>query len=138
MVPWGGEPIRVFLVAEHAALRQSLEMLLAEDGMVICQWAEDAATALQDMPAGADVVIVGLSGRGQSGVDLLRAMASRAGYPPSLVLSVNDDAPSIRQAMEAGARGYVTNREAPEHLANAVRKVAAGRTWSPLLAERQD
>lgn len=134
MVPSRVAPIRIFLVAEHAALRQSLEMLLAEEGIVICEWAGDAATALRSLPAGADAVIVGLSGGGQGGLDLLREMSSRVGSPPGIVLSANDDAPSIRQALEAGARGYVTNREAPETLAHAIREVIAGRTCAPRLA----
>lgn len=138
MAPSGGTPIRVFLVAEHADLRQSLEMLLVEEGMVICRWASDAATALRYMPAEADVVIMGLSRGGEGGLGLLRAMASRPGSPPGLVLSANDDAQSVVQARNAGARGYVTNREAPETLARAIREVIAGRTWSPLLEKKQD
>jgi len=122
-----GEPIRIFLVTEHPALRQSLEMLLVMEGMVVCRLASDTATALRDLPSDADVVIVGLSGGGEGGLALLREMGLRTGHPPCLVLSANDDAQSVRRALAAGARGYVTNRAAPASLAHAVREVAAGR-----------
>lgn len=133
MASSGGTPIQIFLVTEHAALRQSVEMLLAEEGMVIGPWADDAASALRALPAGADVVIVGLSGGGEGGLALLREVASRPDFPPCIVLSVNDDDASIRRAMAAGARGYVTNREAPEVLARVIREVMAGRVCAPRL-----
>lgn len=133
MASSGGAPIQIFLVTEHAALRQSVEMLLAEEGMVIGPWADDTASALRALPAGADVVIMGLSGGGEGGLALLREVASRPDFPPCIVLSVNDDDASIRRAMAAGARGYVTNREAPEVLARVIREVMAGRVCAPRL-----
>ncbi len=133
MASSGGAPIQIFLVTEHAALRQSVEMLLAEEGMVIGPGADDTASALRALPAGADVVIMGLSGGGEGGLALLREVASRPDFPPCIVLSVNDDDASIRRAMAAGARGYVTNREAPEVLARVIREVMAGRVCAPRL-----
>ena len=134
----GETSIQIFLVTEHAALRQSVGMLLAEEGMVIGPWADDAASALRALPAGADAVIVGLSGGGEGGLALLREVTSRPDSPPCIVLSVNDDDASIRRALEAGARGYVTNREAPEVLARVVREVVAGRLCAPRLKVVQE
>ncbi|MGA9752036.1 MAG: response regulator [Acidobacteriota bacterium] len=138
MASSGGASVKIFMITEHAALRQSVEMLLAEEGMVFGPWADDAASALRALPAGADVVIVGLSGGGEGGLALLREVASRPNFPPCIVLSVNDDDASIRRALAAGARGYVTNREAPEVLAGVIREVIAGRTCAPRLKVVQE
>lgn len=126
-----GSPIQIFLIAEHAILRQNLGILLEGEGMVLCGWAEEASTAIDAIPVGTDLVIVGLSGRGQGGAEMVRELGSRPGSPPSLVLSSNDDDFSIRQAFAAGARGYVTNREAPRLLAHAIREVVQGRKELP-------
>jgi DNA-binding NarL/FixJ family response regulator len=130
----GSRPIRVFLVAEHAVLRQNLALLLEEEGMVICGVAGGASEALRAMPAETDVAIVALSGTRQGVLQLVREIGSRPGAPPSLVLSVDDDDCSVRAALAAGARGYVPNRRASEVLAYAVREAVAGRTSTPPLA----
>jgi len=49
---------------------------------------------------------------------------------------MHDDAVHVRRALAAGARGYITKREAPRDLARAVRDVMEG--WmliSPRAAE---
>lgn len=133
----GPTPIRVFLVAEHAALRMNLALLLVGEGMGLSGSSGETATALCAMPATTDVVIVVLSDQRQEALDLVRELASRPGSPPGLVLSAADDDYSIREALAAGARGYVPSRRASAILPHAIREVAAGRIWvpAPSLAE---
>jgi DNA-binding NarL/FixJ family response regulator len=53
-----------------------------------------------------------------------------------LVCSSREDPGFVRRALAAGARGYITKREAPRDLARAVRNVLEG--WmliSPRAAE---
>ena len=45
---------------------------------------------------------------------------------PVLVCSMHEDAVHVRRALAAGARGYITKREAPRDLARAVRDVMEG------------
>lgn len=127
----GPKPIRVFLVAEHAALRQNIGMLLAGEGIVVCGWTDEAGAALRKIPPKADLVLIGLSGGEPGGLTLLREMSACPGLPPGLVLSAHDDACAIGLAFAAGARGYVPNRQASEVLAHAIREVVAGRDYIP-------
>ena len=130
--------MRVFLVAEHSALRKSIEILLADEGLEVCSWAAHGVSALGELCLKSDVVVVSLSGGGEGGLDLVREIGARPGSPPRIVLSPDDDIQSIRRAFAAGARGYVTNRDAPEALADAVREVYAGRVYEPRLRVNHD
>jgi DNA-binding NarL/FixJ family response regulator len=132
----GSRPIRVFLFAEHPALRQNLALLLEKEGMVICGSAADPSETQRGIPADTDVVIVGLSTARVGALQLLREITSRPDAPPILVLSVYEDHYSIHQTIAAGASGYVPNRQASEVLAHAISEVVAGRTWVPLSAQR--
>ena len=61
----------------------------------------------------------------------------RARNIPVLVCSMHEEPSYIRRALAAGARGYITKREAPRELARAVRDVLEG--WmliSPRAAEK--
>ncbi len=77
MDPPTAKPVRVFLVAEHSALRKSLEMLLEDEGLAVCSAAPSGAGVLSELSAGADVMVVGLSGGWEGGLDLIRELASR-------------------------------------------------------------
>jgi two-component system, NarL family, invasion response regulator UvrY len=46
-----------------------------------------------------------------------------------LVLSMHDDEAHVTRALQAGASGYVTKNAPPEELLEAIRRVAAGRTY---------
>jgi DNA-binding NarL/FixJ family response regulator len=127
----GTAPIRVFVVTQHAALSQNLNLLLEAQGLVPCGRAGDGAGALRTMPTDTDVVVVGVFAGGPGAFELVRELSRRPGAPPVLVLSVHDDEAAIRGALEAGARGYLPNRKASELLGHAVREVASGRIWTP-------
>ncbi len=128
--PGGTTPVRVFVVNERAALVQNLVLLLEAQGFLPCGWAGDTAEALRTMPAGTDVVVVGVFAGGPGAFAPVSELAGRPGTPPVLVLSVHDDDTAIRRALEAGARGYLPNRKASELLGHAVREVASGRVFT--------
>jgi two-component system, NarL family, response regulator DevR len=123
--------IQVFLVTGHEVLRDNLGLLLEAEDMVLCGSASDPAAALGAMPAETDLVIVGPSAGGQGSLRLVEEMAARAGSPPVLVLAVDAAAHTVRRALAAGARGYVSSRGASTALVQAIREVAAGRTYVP-------
>ena len=61
--------------------------------------------------------------------------AIRAAGPAVLVLSASDKPATVRNAIRAGALGYVLKSEATAQVRAAIRAVAAGKDWiSPRLA----
>jgi DNA-binding NarL/FixJ family response regulator len=132
----GSSPVRVFLVAEHTALCQSLALLLEGEGMVVRTATGMTARAPREIPPGTDVVIVALPTAGPEDLRRLREICSHPAAPPTIVVSPDDDVHSIRAALAAGARAHVPNRRVSEVLVYAVRALVAGGCWRPGSAAR--
>ncbi len=79
--------------------------------------------------ANAQLIVVDLTLEQGSGLDLLRAAATLCPHSRFVVYSVHEDGDKVRQAMQAGAMGYVTKREDPDVLLNALQEVGAGRRF---------
>ena len=63
-------------------------------------------------------------GVAQSGIELIKKLRARG--LAVLVYSMHESSTVIRRALDAGAGGYVTKREAAESLADAIQAVLAG------------
>ena len=68
-----------------------------------------------------DLVILDISLRGVSGIDLLKDLRIHWPKLPVLVLSMHDEMLYAERALRAGARGYVMKQEATETIVTAVR-----------------
>jgi len=138
-----GRPIRVFVVDDHALVREGTVQLLAqeEEFSVVGQagTGEEALTLLESLRP--DVALVDVNLPGMSGLDLVREIAAR-GVPVSvLIVSAYDDYAYITEALEIGVSGYLLKTASGRELVDAVRAVADGifvldRGVSSLLARR--
>jgi DNA-binding NarL/FixJ family response regulator len=118
----------LMIVDDHPIMREGLaQMLSQEEDLHICGQYEEASRAFeaigQIMP---DIVLVDLSLKGSSGLELIKNI--KANYPKVLilVLSMYDEALYAERVLRAGASGYVMKQEATERVLNAVRQVLAG------------
>jgi two-component system invasion response regulator UvrY len=130
--------IRVLLADDHAVVRAGFRRLL-EQMPGICVVAEAASGDEAYRAFGEcspDVAVMDLSMPGMGGLEAIRRIIGR--YPEAriLVFSMYETAAFAQQSLKAGARGYVTKASAPEVLVEAVRAIAAGRTFvSPEMAQ---
>lgn len=121
--------IRVLLADDHPVVRAGYRRLLEQacDIQVVAE-AADGDTAytlvLQTLP---DVLVTDLSMPGGGGLELIRRVMLRLPASRVLVFSMHDSTALARQALEAGARGFLTKGSAPESLVDAVRALHAGR-----------
>jgi len=131
----GSAPARILLVDDHPAVRQGLALLLHQEGFVVCGETESMAETLAILnEAAPDLVVVDLSLRGESGLELIRTLRNR--QCATLVYSMHDDAAHVEQAFAAGGGGYVTKRELSETLLEGIRQVMAGQRYlSPQTAQ---
>jgi len=131
------KPLRVFLVDDHHAVRQGLALVLERSGVRVAGEAGDRAAALSQLEAVAcDVAIIDLTLGDESGVALIRELRALRPGLRVLVYSMHEERWQIEEALEAGAHGYVTKRDACEHFHAAIAEVAAGRTYlSPRVAQ---
>ncbi len=126
---------RILVVDDHADVRHGLALVLAEEGAGACREAagrEEALEAAAREPP--DVALVDLSLAYDDALALIAELCAR--NIPVLVCSMHEEPGYVRRALAAGARGYITKREAPRDLARAVRDVLDG--WiliSPRAAE---
>ncbi len=101
-----------------------------EPDLHVCGQAKDAAQALEALHAKPfDLVILDISLRGVSGIDLLKDIRIHWPKLPVLVLSMHDEMLYAERALRAGARGYVMKQEATENIVAAVRRVLAGHLY---------
>ncbi|GIV60446.1 MAG: DNA-binding response regulator [Rhodothermaceae bacterium] len=121
----------IFLVDDHPIVREGLFRLIdREPDLGVCGEAEDAAGALDGLArTSPDVVVVDLSLKGSSGLDLIRDIKARWPGMKVLVLSMYDEAYYAERALRAGAMGYVMKQEPPRTVLDAIRQVRAGEVY---------
>ena len=131
--------IRIMLVDDHAVVREGLRALLEQQpDMQVVAEAGSADEALRVLSARAvDVVMLDLK---MPGLPALEAIARlRREHPDAYVLVFTSyaEAGQVREALDAGATGYLLKDSLRDDLVRAVREVAAGRAWLHPQAQRQ-
>lgn len=99
---------RVYIIEDNRWLREMLVKFLSMRAQLeICGSAASAEDALQELPAGADAVVVDLSlGAGISGLKLVEVLGERWPEIPCVILSASPEAHLSNVAKKAGAAGY--------------------------------
>lgn len=120
--------ITIFLADDHAIVREGLKRLIdAESDMAVIGEAADGTEVLAMVRSVCpDVVVLDLSMPGVDGVQVARLLRAHCPDVKVLVLTVHEDAAYAREALKAGARGYMLKRAAAVELVPAIRTVAAG------------
>lgn len=120
---------RILVVEDHPIFRLGLrELIDQEEDLEVCAESDDIAGALAEIPRSRpDLVIVDLSLKGRSGIDLIKEIRERHARLPILVVSMYEEALYAERALAAGARGYVMKQEASDSIVQALRNVLDGR-----------
>jgi two-component system, NarL family, response regulator NreC len=150
--PASGAQITIVLADDHQVVRAGLRLLLqAEDGFDVVAEAGDVATTERRVAAYRPrVLILDLNMPGGSSlpgnVEDMSRVGSLAAIPrlretapetQIVVLTMQNDPAFAREALRAGAIGYVLKEAADSELVQAVRLAAEGRTYlTPELGAR--
>jgi DNA-binding NarL/FixJ family response regulator len=120
--------IDVLIVDDHPIVRKGLAQLIShEPDMNVCGDAEDVEQALAAVVRlHPDIVIVDLTLKKLSGLDLIRQLQNLQPDLATLVLSMHDESLYAERALRAGARGYIMKQEGTDKLVTAIRTVLAG------------
>jgi DNA-binding NarL/FixJ family response regulator len=120
--------IRVVIVEDHRMFREQLVRLINKtDGMKVCGEADnirDAFALIKQLKP--SIVIVDITLKGSSGLELLKDLRAQDVAVPALVLSMHDESLYAERAIRAGARGYLNKGEGSAELMRAIRKVLKG------------
>jgi DNA-binding NarL/FixJ family response regulator len=119
--------IRVLLADDHEAMLDRVARLLAAEFNVVGtatdgQQALDAAMELEP-----DVLVLDISMPVMNGIETARRLKEAGSETRIVFLTVHDDPDFVREALEAGALGYVIKHRIASDLIAAIKKVHAGR-----------
>jgi DNA-binding NarL/FixJ family response regulator len=122
--------IAVLLADDHALVRRGFRRMLDDDpDLVVVGEASDGAEAIALAAAlRPRVVVMDCAMPKTSGLAAMRQILAAAPEVAILMLSMHSEQTLVRQAMAAGARGYILKSAVDLDLAAAVKRVAAGET----------
>ncbi len=130
--------ITVLLVDDHNLVRRGVRRMLEDDpSIIVVGEASDGGEAVELArslrPA---VIVMDCAMPGMSGLVAMRQILRDLPDAAVLMLSMHAEETLVRQAIEAGARGYVLKSALDLDLADAVKRAAAGETvFDPALAD---
>lgn len=119
---------RVLLADDHPLLRQGLRALLEREGFAVVAEASDGTEAVKlARQLKPDVAVLDLSMPLLSGLEAARAILSeRLARKGVVLLTVHREDHYVLEALRVGIRGYVLKSQAPQDVAEAIRKVSRG------------
>jgi two-component system response regulator NreC len=133
------EAIRIVLADDHAVVRSGLRLLLeAEAGFEVVAEAGDVDSARRYVRGHhPEVLVLDLNMPGGPSVTSIPAIRAEAPSTQIVVLTMQEEPAFARQALAAGATGYVLKKAADVELVEAVRRAAVGETYlNPTLGAR--
>ncbi len=120
---------KILLVDDHELVRAGFRRLL-EDGeqFTVVAEAGSGEQAVQDYAKyKPDAVVMDISMPGIGGIGAIERIIARDPDARILVLSVHEDSVFTTRALQAGAKGFIPKRSAPEEMIKAIALVAQGK-----------
>jgi DNA-binding NarL/FixJ family response regulator len=131
--------ITVLLVDDHSLVRRGFRRMLEDESdMEVVGEAgsgEDSVKLAKELHP--QVVVMDCALPGMNGLQATRQIIADSPKTSVLMLSMHTENTWVRQAIEAGAKGYVLKNALDLELGAAIRKVAAGETvFDPQVEQR--
>lgn len=122
------ETIRVFIVDDHAVVREGLRALIStEAGIEVVGEAADGREAVARIPSlQPDVILLDLVMPHKSGIEVISEITRENPEARILVLTSFADDDKVFPAIKAGALGYLLKDSSPQELLQAIRQVYQG------------
>jgi DNA-binding NarL/FixJ family response regulator len=122
------EKISILLVDDHSLVRQGFRRILEDepDLRVVGEAGDGNEAVRLARELKPTVIVMDCALPGTSGLIATRKILESAPEQVILMLSMHSEETWVRQALDAGARGYVLKNAVDLELPAAIRKVAAG------------
>jgi DNA-binding NarL/FixJ family response regulator len=119
---------KVLVVDDHPIVRQGLVQFINQQAdLVVCWEGEEPAKAFEAVGSvKPNILVVDISLKSGSGLELIKNVKATYPHLPTLVLSMHDELLYAERALRAGARGYIMKQEAIDKVLVAIRRVLAG------------
>ena len=133
--------ITVLLVDDHSLVRRGFRRMLEDesDMEVVGEAADGEESIKLAKKLHPKVVVMDCALPGMNGLQATRQIIEDSPDTAVLMLSMHSESTWVRQAIEAGAKGYILKNALDLELGEAIRKVAAGETvFDPQVEQRSE
>lgn len=120
--------IRVLIADDHTMVRAGLCRIVdeSEEMTVVAEAASGRQAVQLAREHHPDVAVIDISMPEGDGLEVMRQVFAFRPELPVIILTMHEEEQYVIRAIEAGAKGYITKRSAPEQLVSAIRQVMAG------------
>jgi two-component system response regulator NreC len=127
----GGATITVVLADDHEIVRDGIKLVLqAEDDIeVVAETADADEAARRTNGYKPSVLVLDLNMPGRPSLEIIPEVLEASPGTKIILLTMQKEPAFARQALQAGAKGYVLKHSAGAELVGAVRAVVAGETY---------
>jgi DNA-binding NarL/FixJ family response regulator len=124
-------PVRILLAEDHTLVRAGIRALLESlDGVEVVAEAADGREALRLTQAHApDILLMDITMKEMNGLEAAARLAREHSATRVIILSMHADQLYVRQALQAGAAGYLLKGADVAELELALKAVARGDTY---------
>lgn len=126
-------PMRILIADDHDLVRDTIAMFLEAEGMAEIVSVEDLDAAIKatDETGSFDLVLLDFNMPGMDGLQGLERMKEANDNQPVAILSGTASPQIAKDAIAAGAAGFVPKTMGAKSMVSAIRFMAAGETFMP-------
>jgi DNA-binding NarL/FixJ family response regulator len=132
--------IRIIVVDDHPIVRQGLKALLEGhlDWQVVGEAADGVEAIDKARKLNPDVMVLDVTMPNMNGLEACRVLRKQCPQLEILFVTQHDSPHMLREALAAGARGYVVKSNAARDLLEAVEAVSQHREFTALNGKNLD
>ena len=119
---------KIYIRDDHPIVIEGLKNIIdKQDDLQVIGSAEDAAAAVQQIgKLKPDIIILDITLKDRSGVDLIKKIRSTSANSQILVYSMHDENVYAERCLRAGAMGYLMKGESAARLLHGIRQIITG------------